>query len=103
MATTKPKAARQSAGPAVPVDWLLEGPAWVEYRTRVDLLGAGENDRAVKAARARMLADEPVRALVAELADWPAPRCDSRPAATFTALATAAANPFPKQAAQSNG
>lgn len=71
MATTKPKAARQSTGPAVPVDWLLEGPAWVEYRTRVDLPGAGENDRAVKAARARMLADESVRALVAELADWP--------------------------------
>ena len=22
-----------------PVDWLLEGEAWVEYRTRLDLLG----------------------------------------------------------------
>ena len=71
MATTKPKAARQSAGPAVPVDWLLEGPAWVQFRTRVDLLGAGEDDREVRTARARMLADESVRTLVAELADWP--------------------------------
>lgn len=71
MATTKSKATGRRAGPTVPVDWLLEGPAWVEYRTRVDLLGAGESDRAVKAARARMLSDAPVRALVAELAGWP--------------------------------
>jgi hypothetical protein len=51
--------------------WLLEGPAWVEYRTRRDLLHQSEDDEAVQAARRRMLADPAVQSLLAELADFP--------------------------------
>jgi hypothetical protein len=54
-----------------PVDWLLAGPAWIEYRTRLDLLGGSEGDPLVAAARRSMLADPQVVALVEELTAWP--------------------------------
>ena len=54
-----------------PIEWLLEGEAWIEYRTRLDLLGQAEEDAEVKAAREAMLADALVKNLVAELAEWP--------------------------------
>lgn len=54
-----------------PVEWLLEGKPWVAYRTRRDLLGESERAPAVKSARAGMLADPRVKALVKELAGWP--------------------------------
>ncbi|GAP15910.1 hypothetical protein LARV_03705 [Longilinea arvoryzae] len=54
-----------------PIDWLLEGDAWIAYRTRMDMLGQSEKDDAVKAARAGMLADSRVQALVTELGNWP--------------------------------
>jgi hypothetical protein len=53
------------------IEWLLQGEAWVEYRTRVDLLGQKENDPKVVAAHKAMLADPKIKALLAELADWP--------------------------------
>jgi hypothetical protein len=53
------------------VPWLLEGPAWVQFRTRVDLLGQSESEAEVRAARKAMLADSQVRGLLAELAEWP--------------------------------
>ncbi|MDI6770192.1 MAG: hypothetical protein QMD04_11030 [Anaerolineales bacterium] len=53
------------------IAWLLEGPPWVAYRTRVDLLGQPESDAEVHAARRAMLADPQVQGLVAELANWP--------------------------------
>ncbi|MBN1451292.1 MAG: hypothetical protein JW963_09775 [Anaerolineales bacterium] len=52
-------------------DWLLEGPPWVQYRTRIDLLGQAETDQEVIAARKAMLADPQVQALLKELAEWP--------------------------------
>jgi hypothetical protein len=54
-----------------PIDWLLEGESWVEYRTRRDLLGQTEGDPQVKAVRQAMLANAQVRNLVAELSLWP--------------------------------
>ena len=57
----------------IPIEWLLQGEAWVEYRTRLDLLGESEQDGAVKAARGRMLADGRVQKLIADLGDWPGP------------------------------
>ncbi len=54
-----------------PIAWLLEGEPHVAYRTRVDLLGQGEDAPEVAAARAAMLADERIQALVAGLQDWP--------------------------------
>ena len=55
----------------VPIDWLLEGESWIQYRTRRDLLGQAEGEPQVAAARAAMLADARVDALLAGLADWP--------------------------------
>ena len=53
------------------IEWLLQGEPWVEYRTRVDLLGQSESDPQIIAARRAMLADLKIKALLAELADWP--------------------------------
>ena len=55
----------------VPVDWLLEGDAWVEYRVRRDLLGQSENEPEAASARGAMLADTRVAKLIAELSGWP--------------------------------
>jgi len=55
----------------VPVDWLLEGDPWVEYRTRLDLLGQPEDDPQVRLAHQSMLAHPLVQNLVAELSGWP--------------------------------
>jgi len=55
----------------VPVDWLLEGEPFVEYRTRLDLLAQSEDDEAVRAVRRGMLADLRVANLIDELSSWP--------------------------------
>ena len=54
-----------------PTDWLLEGPAWVTYQTRLDLLHQPADDPTVISARKSMLADVQVQNLVAELSNWP--------------------------------
>ncbi len=54
-----------------PIDWLLEGEPWIEYRARLDLLGRRGQDPPVKAARKSMLADTKVRGLISELSGWP--------------------------------
>jgi hypothetical protein len=57
-----------------PVDWLLEtGDAWVQARTRTDLLGQPHSAPDVQAARAAMLADPRARRIVDTLQDWPGP------------------------------
>jgi len=53
------------------IDWLLEGEAWIEYRTRIDLLEQPEDDPQVKLVRQAMLADPRVQGLIAELSGWP--------------------------------
>jgi hypothetical protein len=53
------------------ITWLLSGPPWVQYRTRVDLLAQAEDEAEVCAARQAMLADPLVQGLLAELAEWP--------------------------------
>lgn len=55
----------------VPIDWLLEGEPWIEYRARCDLLGQSEKDSKVKTARASMLGNPRVLDLVSELSGWP--------------------------------
>ena len=52
-------------------EWLLTGPAWVEYRTRVDLLGQPDTAPDVIDSRRRMLVDPLVSGLITELAGWP--------------------------------
>lgn len=53
------------------IEWLLQGEAWIEYRTRVDLLEQTETNPQVSAARKKMLADPKIQSLLAELTDWP--------------------------------
>jgi hypothetical protein len=54
-----------------PIDWLLEGEPWIEYRTRRDLLGQSEKDSQVRSARKSMLANDQVQSLLADLSGWP--------------------------------
>lgn len=54
-----------------PVDWLLDGEPFVEYRTRLDLLGQSGEDALVRCARESMLADPRVVGLVGDLTAWP--------------------------------
>ncbi|MDQ1281587.1 MAG: hypothetical protein QG670_2852, partial [Thermoproteota archaeon] len=51
--------------------WLLEGEPWVEYRTRIDLLGQSEDEAEVRRARTAMLSDLNIQSLLTELANWP--------------------------------
>ncbi len=53
------------------IAWLLAGPAWVQYRTRRDLLNQPEENPETAAARQAMLADPQVSALITELGNWP--------------------------------
>jgi hypothetical protein len=55
----------------LPIDWLLQGPPYVRYRTRRDLLEQAEDDAEVTADRCAMLADPLVEGLVRELGSWP--------------------------------
>lgn len=55
------------------IDWLLSSTPWVQYRTRLDLLGETERSKDVKAARQAMLDHPRVQSLVDELRDWPGP------------------------------
>jgi len=54
-----------------PIEWLLGGEPWIEYRTRVDLLEQAENDPEVMSSRESMLADPKIKGLLAELTGWP--------------------------------
>ncbi len=51
-----------------PIEWLLEGPAWVEYRTRCDLLNQAKDEPSLQAARNSMLTDPQIQSLITELA-----------------------------------
>lgn len=52
-------------------DWLLAGEGFVEYRTRLDLLGQSEDDAEARDAKKRVLEDPKIRQLLGELQDWP--------------------------------
>ncbi|MCQ5377163.1 MAG: hypothetical protein NO516_03835 [Candidatus Methanomethylicia archaeon] len=53
------------------IRWLLEGDPWVEYRTRVDLLGQAEGDPEVAKARLGMVRDGKMSLLLEDLRGWP--------------------------------
>ncbi len=54
-------------------EWLLEGPPWVQYRTRLNLLGQGESEPEVLAAREATAAHPQVQSLLQEVSQWPHP------------------------------
>lgn len=55
----------------VPLKWLLDGPAYVQYRTRVDLLEEPTSNPEVQRARQTMLEQPDVISLVKSLENWP--------------------------------
>jgi hypothetical protein len=55
----------------IPIEWLLQGPPWVAYRTRIDLMDQPEEDPEVIQAREAMLLHPKVQRMLAELAAWP--------------------------------
>ena len=52
------------------IDWLMQGPAWVRYRTLVDLMGVSEKDEKVQSAREAMLMDAQVQSLLRDVSQW---------------------------------
>ncbi len=56
-----------------PTEWLLQGPPWVQYRARVDLMRQRESNPQVRASRQAMLTDPQVKALIDGLGQWPGP------------------------------
>ena len=42
------------------INWLLEGPSWIQYRTRLDLMDQSEKDPEVLAARKELLIDSKI-------------------------------------------
>lgn len=56
--------------PQKTIDWLMAGPSWVQYRTKLDLLGLDENDTDVQKARNAMLADSAILGLIANCSSW---------------------------------
>ncbi len=63
------------------IDWLLAGPPWVAYNTRIELLGETPASPNCATARRAMLADEQVSGLIRALADWPEPALKSHKSA----------------------
>lgn len=52
------------------ISWIMDGPAWIQYRCLLDLLDKDENNTEVKKSRKEMLGDEKVLQLISDLDDW---------------------------------
>ena len=52
------------------INWLQDGPAFIKYRTLLDLLDKPEDDLEVKKAYKEMLADPLVQQLITDVNDW---------------------------------
>lgn len=52
-------------------NWLLEGPAYIEYNTRIHLLGQSDDDPAVKNARNQIPDDENIKILIESVSTLP--------------------------------
>lgn len=55
------------------ISWLLDSESWIEYRTRIDILGQSKDDFQVKKAYQSVLTDPPISNIISELSDWPGP------------------------------
>ena len=52
------------------ITWLLEGPPWVHYRTRIDLLSQQENEPEVQEARQAMVEHPQIRGIISDTSSW---------------------------------
>lgn len=48
------------------IEWLLEGPAWIQYRTHRDLFYQPDDQTSVQAARDQMLRDPQIAKRILE-------------------------------------
>ena len=55
----------------LPLNWLLEGPSWMQYRIRLDLCDESPNNPQVTAVREALLAEPEVQEIIAGLQTWP--------------------------------
>ena len=55
----------------IPLNWLLEAPAWMHYRIHLDLCDESPDNPQVITARQALLADPQVQELIAGLQTWP--------------------------------
>jgi hypothetical protein len=63
------------------IEWLLEGPSWVQYHTLVDLLDQpGDSPDAIEARQQMILAPQ-IEGVIADLADYPSPALKSHKSA----------------------
>lgn len=53
------------------LNWLLNGPDWIQYRTHLDLLGKNQDDKQVVVLKESMLANPLIIALQKESETWP--------------------------------
>jgi hypothetical protein len=53
-----------------PIDWLLKGEPWVEYKTRLDIIGQTKTDTEVIEARKKMLSHPRIQSMISEFDDW---------------------------------
>jgi len=53
------------------IEWLLEGEPFIEYRTRVDLLGQSENEPEMIRARKEIIVQPKLQLILQELKNWP--------------------------------
>ena len=53
------------------IDWLLEGPPWVRYRTLLDLAEMEEDSCQVLNARQEMINHPQIKNLITDLQNWP--------------------------------
>jgi len=53
------------------IEWLLKGEPFVEYRTRIDLLGQLENESEVMHAKKEMINHPKIQLILQELKNWP--------------------------------
>lgn len=55
---------------ADPIPWLLKSNPWTHYRTLIDLLDLPADDSEVIEAKKELLADERIKNLISDAADW---------------------------------
>ncbi len=53
------------------ISWLLDSEAWIEYGTRLELMGQSEDDPQVRAARQQMVDSPSLKSIIDELKNWP--------------------------------
>lgn len=52
------------------INWLLNSEPWIEYRTRLDLLGQSEQDQSVRNAMHRIISHPQIQGLLNDLYKW---------------------------------